>query len=253
MERALIVPAGGAGSRLGLGIPKLLVPLDGRAMIEHLVSLYSSSVEGIAVVVHPSALEATRAFMARVPLATELFVQQEPTGMLDAILLARPAIERWRPRRVWITWCDQVAIHPMTVARLKAASERDPSLVLSMPTCRSREPYIHLVRNGRGDIIDVLHRREGDSMPAIGEGDAGLFDLSLHAYLDLLPRYAAAPAVGRATGERNFLPFVASAREYGGVHTFPCEEEIEAVGVNTPEELARVEAHLRARSAARRR
>ena len=251
MKRALIVPAGGIGSRLGLGISKLLVTLNGRPMIEHLVALYSSSVEALAVVVHPSALEATRELMARVPLEADVFVQEQPTGMLDAILLARPAIGRWRPRRVWITWCDQVAIHPTTVARLAAASDRDPSLVLSMPTCRSRHPYIHLARNDRGEIVDVLHRREGDAMPDVGEGDAGLFDLSLEAYLDLLPRYAEAPAVGGGTGERNFLPFVAAVRQHGRVHTFPCEEEIEAVGVNTREELARIEAHLRARSAAR--
>jgi len=250
MERALIVPAGGIGTRLGLGVPKLLAPLNGRPMIEHLVELYSASVEALAVVVHPSALEATRELMAQVRLATELFVQERPTGMLDAILLAKPAVERWRPRRVWITWCDQVAIHPTTVARLKKASELDPSLVLSMPTCRSKEPYIHLVRNDRAEIVDVLHQREGDSMPETGEGDAGLFDLSLYAYLDLLPRYAAAPAVGRGTGERNFLPFVAAVRQHGPVHTFPCEDDVEAVGVNTPAELARVEAYLRARAAA---
>ena len=37
----------------------------------------------------------------------------EPTGMLDAILLAmhggQNAVE---PASVWITWCDQVAVHP---------------------------------------------------------------------------------------------------------------------------------------------
>ena len=89
-------------------------------------------------------------------------------------------------------------------------------------------------------------------MPSAGEGDAGLFDLSLRAFLELLPEYARSPEIGRRTGERNFLPFVARARRYGRVVTFACREEIEAVGVNTQEDLARVEAHLRARSVASR-
>ena len=247
MQRALIVPAGGTGSRLGLATPKLLVRVNGRSMIEHLLALYATSVEAFAVVVNPAALDRTREIARRANMPIELFVQDEPTGMLDAILLARPAIERWRPRRVWITWADQVAIHPTTVARLRKASEADPEPLVAMPTCLNREPYVHLVRDDSGTIVDVLHRREGDAMPAEGEADTGLFDLSLRAYVELLPQYAAAPAIGGRTGERNFVPFVAAVGRYGRVHTFSCLEEIEAVGVNTPDDLARVEQHLLAR------
>lgn len=250
MERALIVPAGGIGSRLGLGVPKLLVPVNGKPMIERLLDLYARSVEAAALVVHPAALEPTREILSTAPLPGELFIQETPTGMLDAILLARPAIERWRPRRVWITWCDQIAIHPLTVARLALASEGAEAPVLALPTCRSEQPYVHIVRDAGGEIVDVLHRREGDEMPDVGEGDTGLFDLSLRAYLEWLPEYAAAPQIGARTGERNFVPFIAAARRHGVVRTFPCVEQMEAVGVNTQEDLARVEAHLRARSAA---
>jgi bifunctional UDP-N-acetylglucosamine pyrophosphorylase/glucosamine-1-phosphate N-acetyltransferase len=252
MNRALIVPAGGIGSRLGLGVPKLLVPVNGKPMIEHLLDLYAGCVESVALVVHPSALERTRELVGSASVPVELFVQETPTGMLDAILLARPAIVRWRPRRVWVTWCDQIAIHPLTIARLAAASDAADEPVLALPTCRSEHPYVHLVRNERGEIVDVLHRREGDVMPDVGEGDVGLFDLSLRAYLEWLPAYAAAPSIGATTGERNFVPFIAAAHGHGAVRTFPCVERIEAVGVNTPDDLARVEEYLRVRSAAAR-
>ena len=89
-------------------------------------------------------------------------------------------------------------------------------------------------------------------MPDVGDGDAGLFDLSLRAYLEWLPEYAASPAIGARTGERNFVPFIAVARRHGAVRTFPCLDRMEAVGVNTPEDLIQVEAYLRARSAATR-
>ena len=247
MQRALIVPAAGQGTRLGLGIPKLLVPVNGRSMIEHLLGLYAESVEAVAVIVSPVALDRTHEITARSSVPVELFVQEKPTGMLDAILLARPAIERWRPRRVWITWGDQIAIHPETVARLRMSAAMDPEPIVAMPTCRGRDPYVHLVRDHHGAIVGVLHRREGDAMPDLGEGDAGLFDLSRRAYLELLPEYAAAPAIGGRTGERNFVPFIAMAGRHGPVHTFPCVEAIEAVGVNTIGELREIERHLRAR------
>jgi hypothetical protein len=116
-----------------------------------------------------------------------------------------------------------------------------------MPVCRGRQPYVHLERDASGRIVRVLHRREGDVMPAEGESDAGVFDLSREAFLDWLPRYGAAPHIGAVTGERNFVPFAAWVAARAEVRTVPCAEPQEAIGINTPEELAAVEAFLRQR------
>ncbi|MCA1560374.1 MAG: NTP transferase domain-containing protein [Acidobacteria bacterium] len=246
MERMLIVPAAGPGSRLGSSVPKVLVPVNGRPMIDHLLELYANAVQRVAVVVHPSAAPAVRDALRT---AVDMFVQPEPTGMLDAILLARPAVEVHRPRRLLITWCDQVAIRPETVARIRAATTppADPPLIL--PTCRRTEPYTHLERDEAGRIRRILHRREGDPMPPIGESDAGVFDLSLHTYLDLLPQFARDVEQGTRTGERNFIPFIAWLSGRAEVLTIPCADPEEAIGVNTPDELALIERYLQDRSA----
>lgn len=246
-DRLLIIPAAGLGSRLGGNSPKLLVPVNGRPMLDHLLALYAPAVSRVALVVHPAARAAVERAVERAVLPVDLFVQAEPTGMLDAILLARPAVEAGAPRRVWITWCDQVAIHPQTMTRLAEADAGDP--LLAMPTCASAAPYVHLARDADGRIVRILHRREGDPMPEGGESDAGLFSLSREAYLDLLPQFAAEPVTGRSTGERNFLPFIPWVTRCGAVLTFPCTEPAEAVGVNTPEDLAAVERTLQRRAA----
>ena len=246
MERMLVVPAAGLGSRLGASVPKLLAAVNGRPMIEHLLRLYETAVQRVAVIVHPTAVGPVRRVLGA---AVDVFVQHEPTGMLDAIMLARPAVDLHRPRRVLITWCDQVAIHPHTVAKLRAATAApaDPPLIL--PTCRGVEPYTHLERDEKGRIRRILHRREGDTMPPVGESDAGVFDLSLRTYLELLPQYAREVEQGGQTGERNFLPFIAWVSGRAEVVTFPCTAAEEAIGVNTPGELAIVERYLRERSA----
>ena len=77
-----------------------------------------------------------------------------------------------------------------------------------MPTVRKADPYIHLERDGAGRISRVLHRREGDVMPQIGESDMGLFALSAEACFHLLPQFASEVVTGAGTGERNFLPFI---------------------------------------------
>jgi hypothetical protein len=119
-----------------------------------------------------------------------------------------------------------------------------------MPTVRHRRPYIHLERDFNSRIVRVLHRREGDQMPEIGESDMGLFALSPHAYLELLPRYERGVSIGHLTGESNFLPFIPWVAAREDVVTFPSVDEEEAVGVNTPEELSFVERYLARRDRA---
>ena len=84
-------------------------------------------------------------------------------------------------------------------------------------------------------------------MPDVGESDMGLFALSPMAYLDLLPQYERDVAIGHQTNERNFLPFISWAASRHDVVTFPSVDEEEAIGVNTPEELAIVERYLATR------
>ena len=62
-----------------------------------------------------------------------------------------------------------------------------------------------------------------------------------------VPRFAREVGLGTTTGERNFLPFVVWAGTGHEVVTFPSVDEMEAVGVNTPEELKAVEDYLAAR------
>ena len=51
-------------------------------------------------------------------------------------------------------------------------------------------------------------------------------------------------ASGRVTGERNFLPFLPWIERVGRVTTFPCLDAEETIGVNTPADLAAIEAYL---------
>jgi bifunctional UDP-N-acetylglucosamine pyrophosphorylase/glucosamine-1-phosphate N-acetyltransferase len=248
VRRLLLVPAAGTGSRLGQSKPKLLVEVAGRSMIRRVLDLYTGFADLAVIVVHPSAISDVRSHLtASPPMPVDFTTQERPTGMLDAIQLASAFVERHRPDRIWITWCDQIALLPATLAQLRAVDETPSAPPLALPTCRTHDPYVHIERDPSGRIVRVLHRREGDAMPDVGESDAGLFDLSRHAYAVDLPAYATAPQIGARTGERNFVPFVAWMAQRGPVATVDCSEPEEAVGVNTPDELRRIEAHLRTR------
>lgn len=246
MARLLIIPAAGLGSRLGASLPKVLVPVAGVPMLDRLLDLYRVAVDRVVLVVGPGSQSDVERHLARRPDRERIdcVVQPAPTGMLDAILLAMSAVEREGPSSVWVTWCDQVAVHPRTIERLQALTSGDRSDALVLPTVTRQDPYIHFERDSASRIIRVLHRREGDAMPAVGESDMGLFAMSPFTYRVSLPEYAAEVEIGQATGERNFLPFIPWIARTGEVTTFPCEDPIEAVGVNTPGELALVERYL---------
>jgi len=247
IRRTLVLPAAGTGSRLQSPLPKVLHPVAGRPMLAHLASLYRPWIDRWHVVVRPADRDAVAAACRAIGLDAALHDQPAPTGMLDAVLRPHAAVAAEAPAEVWITWCDQVALRPGTIARLAAAGGADAP-ALRLATCQRREPYIHLDRDAAGRIVYVRHRREGDAMPAIGESDAGIFVLRGDVYLNDLPRFANEPSPrGARTAERNFLPFLAWLGPDARVETVPCEDEAEAIGINTPGDLATIEAVLASR------
>jgi len=244
VSRLLVIPAAGRGTRLEATLPKPLVPVAGKPMIDHLFDRYREAVDRFVVVVSPSFAAAAERHCRERTETIELALQSSPTGMLDALLCAREPVRRRHPRHVWITWCDQIAVRPETVARLATLCDAEAGDLI-FPTCVKPRPYIHFVRGDDGTILEVLHRREGDPMPAAGENDLGLFALTADTYLTLLPRFARGVEPGAATGERNFLPFIPWLARRARVDTFPARHEIETLGVNTPAEASEVEGFLR--------
>lgn len=214
-------------------------------MVDYLLNLYAPVVDRFVVVLHPSFETEVREHCTCHPLQIEYAIQGSPTGMLDAILIPQEQVQRYQPTSIWITWCDQIAVHPDTVVKLAELSSQEPETALIFPTVKRVAPYIHLVRNERDEIVDILHRREGDDMPEVGESDMGTFCLSRDAYCKLLPTFAQQVERGPGSHERNFLPFIPWLRGHGHLRTFPAHDEIESVGINTLSDLERVGAHLR--------
>jgi len=143
---------------------------------------------------------------------------------------------------------DPVALamprHRVEKPALRAAAESSTAAIL--PTSTQSSPYIHLDRDANGRITAIRQRREGDTMPSVGESDMGLFSLSPEAYFELLPEFSLEAAQASATRERNFLPFIPWLIRRGHqVVTFPSANELEAIGINTPDDRRRLEAYLR--------
>lgn len=250
MKRVLVIPAAGRGSRLQSDLPKPLHPVAGRPMLDWLWDLHAEWTAAVVLVLHPQTAPAIQRHCRSWSVPISVAVQHEPRGMVDALLQACDAVADHRPDRVWVTWCDQVAVAPATVAALAREEAAHPDMPLILPTVACEAPYVHFERDASGTIAAVRHRREGDAMPARGEADSGLFSFSPPAFTEELPRFARTGPRGARTGEANFLPFVARMAATDGVLTLPAGDAIEAVGVNDAADQRRVEAHLLARTTA---
>jgi len=244
MSRLLIVPAAGRGTRLGAGVPKALVPVNGTPMLRRVLQLHRPWADRAVVVASPDAQPSVRSIVDGDALPTIVAVQRAPTGMLDAILIGAAAGCSDDVSRVWITWADQVAVDPRTLTRLAGI---EAGTDLALPTVWRTAPYIHFERDATGRITRVLQHREGDAMPARGESDIGVFSLASRACFEELPEYGQKAAPGPRTGERNFLPFMAWLAARGVLASCPCTDPREAIGINTPEELAAISAYLASR------
>jgi bifunctional N-acetylglucosamine-1-phosphate-uridyltransferase/glucosamine-1-phosphate-acetyltransferase GlmU-like protein len=244
MTRLIIIPAAGRGSRLGWDGPKALSPVAGRPMIDFVLERYSDVASRFVVVVAPAAVPAFEAYLPTTRGAIDCVVQPEPTGMLPAVLCARPAIETHQPDQVWITWCDQIGISAATIARLRQAMDDQPAAALVFPSVRQAPPYIHFVRDADGRIAGVFQRRDGDPMPSVGESDAGLFAMRREVFLNDLVEYARIAPVSDRTQERNFLPFIPWLAERAVVRTVELADPREALGVNTADDRRTMEAYL---------
>src|SRR3954470_21284298 len=115
----LIIPAAGRGSRLDASTPKFLVPVLGQPMLLRLFGLYADHVSRFVVIVSPDALDTART-LARTVAArpVTICVQQQPTGMLDAVLLGRETVAPSGAWWAWVTGWDQVAVQEATVQQL---------------------------------------------------------------------------------------------------------------------------------------
>ena len=187
-------------------MPKLLVPVNGRPMIEHLLDLYARVADRVVIVVSSRGAEAVRAALT-VRTALDLVVQDQPTGMLDAILLAArrraarprrvldylvrsggrstrarssgcrggdaaPRSRRWCCRR-----CAASPVHPLRSRRLAAGSLAS-CIAAKATRCRTRRDRCRTLRPVASTPISRL------------------------------PEFAGRPASAPSTGERNFLPFI---------------------------------------------
>ena len=90
-----VIPAAGTGSRLGYHLPKVLYPLLDRPILEWVVDAVRTTVSNFIFVLSPEGKVLVEPLLEKLlGEKADIVVQEKPTGMGDAVLLAEDRCRR---------------------------------------------------------------------------------------------------------------------------------------------------------------
>jgi bifunctional UDP-N-acetylglucosamine pyrophosphorylase / glucosamine-1-phosphate N-acetyltransferase len=237
-----IVLAAGEGTRMRSALPKVLHPLGGRPLLEHVLSTVKQAGGGeIAVVVGPDHT-AVAATAQRLAPGAQIFEQRERRGTAHAVLAAKSAIAR-QPDDILVVFADTPLLRPEILTRMRAAIAEGAAVAVLGFTPADPTGYGRLVTRG-GELIAIREERDATAEERkIGFCNGGLMALSGERALGLLERIGNA----NAKGEYYLTDAVAIAREMGLKAIAIETGEDDVRGINTKAQLAEAEAVLQDR------
>ncbi|MDP6516826.1 MAG: bifunctional UDP-N-acetylglucosamine diphosphorylase/glucosamine-1-phosphate N-acetyltransferase GlmU [Alphaproteobacteria bacterium] len=242
---AAVVLAAGKGTRMKSDLPKVLHPLAGRAMIDHLLDTLAALSPGRVVVVIGPGMESVGEAVA--PHACVIQDLQHGTG--HAVAQARAALADFAGD-VMVLYGDTPLITADTlhgmVARRRAADS--PAVVVLGFRPADAGEYGRLVVGDSGGLEAIVEYRDADAaVRAIDLCNSGVMAIDGAALFGLLDRIDNA----NARGEYYLTDIVAMARSDGRVCAAIEAAESELLGVNSRSDLAQAEAVMQDRLRAR--
>ena len=243
MNTRVVILAAGKGKRMGADVPKPLVPIAGKPMIEHLIeSVMTSGVDAQPiVVVAPDGIDLFREVLGD-RVAYALQVEQKGTG--HAVRVAQEAAAG--ADTIVILYGDHPFLSAEVIASLPAL-RKEHGVVLAMLTAQVPnfegdyaifKGWAKIIRDAEGKFVAIREAKDtSEAEKEITEVNPGLYAIDAAWLWNHLPKIENK----NANGEYYLTDLIAMASTEGETIATAPVEALECVGVNTPEELKTAE------------
>jgi bifunctional UDP-N-acetylglucosamine pyrophosphorylase/glucosamine-1-phosphate N-acetyltransferase len=243
MPISVVILAAGQGKRMQSDLPKVLQPVAGRPLLQHVIDAARELSASDIHVVYGHGGERVRETLAAEHVTWALQAEQLGTG--HALRQAMPAVPD--DNLVLILFGDVPLVQAATMQRLVEAAAGGEALgVLSV---RMQDPtgYGRIVRDRAGTVARIVEHKDANQKErAIDEVNTGLMAASAKRMREWLARLCN----DNAQGEYYLTDVVVLAAKAGlKVNAILADDEDEVLGVNDKVQLAEVEAVYRKRRA----
>jgi bifunctional UDP-N-acetylglucosamine pyrophosphorylase/glucosamine-1-phosphate N-acetyltransferase len=242
MSIDVVILAAGQGSRMRSALPKVLHPVGGRAMVQHVIDTAKQLTDARMHVVIGHGAELVKSALADQSVTFALQAEQLGTG--HAVAQAMPAVNG-----------DGVALVlygdvPLTAAAtMQALVDIAQQGEFGLLTVNLEDPtgYGRIVRNHQGDVVAIVEHKDANAEQlAIQEVNTGILAVSASALRDWLPQLSAE----NAQGEYYLTDIIAMAARQGmPIRAIQPATEQEVQGVNNRVQLAELERWYQLREA----
>jgi len=176
----VIILAAGRGTRMGLDLPKVLVPLQGRPMIKYLIdSVLKSQISRKPIlVVSPDNQEIIKQSLSEYDL--DYVVQEEQLGTGHAVCCAKELLINSGVKNLAVFYGDHPFIRAATIEKL-IANHRDPITMMTAQVDNFAGWHRNFIHWGRivrvdGEIKEIMEFKDASvEHQAITEVNPALF------------------------------------------------------------------------------
>jgi bifunctional UDP-N-acetylglucosamine pyrophosphorylase/glucosamine-1-phosphate N-acetyltransferase len=238
MQLSVVILAAGQGKRMHSDLPKVLQPLAGQPLLQHVIRTARALEPANIYVVYGHGGAQVQAALSHQPV--EWILQAEQLGTGHAVMQAMSVIPD--EHAVLVLYGDVPLIRTRSLTKLVALADEGALAVLSVDL-DDAEGYGRIIRNAVGQIRAIVeHRDASPEQLQIRELNTGLMAAPASRLRDWLL------GLGNNNSSREYYltDVVAGAVQAGHrVEPVRCEYTSEVMGVNDKIQLAKVEALYR--------